>query len=136
MTDLAVNRAGMVCFNLAGEVLIVTAMGNSNVWVMPKGHIEKDETPDQTAKRETEEEAGIVATPLWRVCTSSYTFKNEAVKVEWWAGCAIRKATRVPHEIYAESDWRESKFVPVPEALALLGFEDLREALRLAVCCK
>ena len=136
MTELVPNRAGMVCFNLTGEVLIVTAMADPKTWVLPKGHIEKDETPDQTAKRETEEEAGIVATPLWRVCKSSYIFKNEHVVVEWWAGCAIRKAERLVHEIYNESDWRESRWVSVPEALSLLAFVDLQDAVKLAACYK
>jgi len=43
------------------EFLITTARLQSDIWVLPKGHIEPGETPPLAAVREVEEEAGIVA---------------------------------------------------------------------------
>jgi 8-oxo-dGTP pyrophosphatase MutT (NUDIX family) len=48
-------RAGVV------EVLLVTARKHRENWVLPKGHVEAGEAPEQTALREVAEEAGVVA---------------------------------------------------------------------------
>lgn len=133
-TPLTPNRAGMVCFNLAGQVLIVSTLDASNAKVFPKGHIEKDETPDQTAKRELEEEAGIIATPLFKIGTSSYKVDKEQVVVEWWAGAAVRIAPRDPKSEYEEYDFREPEWVDPHMALDILGFEDLKVMLKRALC--
>ena len=39
----------------------MTAKRDPSVWVLPKGHIEPGETPEQTAVREVLEEAGVTA---------------------------------------------------------------------------
>lgn len=41
--------------------LLVTARLQPQQWVLPKGHIEPGETPEQTAVREVKEEAGVDA---------------------------------------------------------------------------
>jgi 8-oxo-dGTP pyrophosphatase MutT (NUDIX family) len=46
------------------EYLIVEARREPGIWVLPKGHIEKAETPEAAAIREVEEEAGCKATIL------------------------------------------------------------------------
>ncbi len=128
------NRAGIVCFNLAGQVLIVSALNNSKCWVLPKGHIEKDETPDKTAVREALEETNTIASALYKIGYTEYDYRNERVVVEWWAGCAIRKADIDPTIPYLESDFRESRWVSVEEALELLSFVDLRNMVKKAIC--
>ncbi len=44
--------------------LLVTASSNATEWVLPKGTIKKDETPEQAAIREVREEAGVRAESL------------------------------------------------------------------------
>ena len=46
------------------EYHIVEASREPGVWVLPKGHNEKGETPEAAATREVEEEAGCQATIL------------------------------------------------------------------------
>jgi len=56
------------------EYLIVRARRDPSAWVLPKGHIERGETREQTAVREIEEEAGCHATvisPLGRLVFGS-----------------------------------------------------------------
>jgi 8-oxo-dGTP diphosphatase len=43
------------------QLLLVTAKRDLSVWLLPKGHIERGETPKQTAVREVVEEAGVTA---------------------------------------------------------------------------
>src|SRR5262249_34680460 len=48
--------------NGATLVLLVRAKPAPHDWVLPKGHIEKGESPDEAAVREVREEAGVEAT--------------------------------------------------------------------------
>lgn len=43
------------------EFLLVTSRRRPKQWVYPKGHVEAGEKPEETAVREVEEEAGVLA---------------------------------------------------------------------------
>ena len=51
---------GILFFNKKNELLLCHVTGN-NFWDLPKGKIEKGETPIGTAIRETQEETGFIA---------------------------------------------------------------------------
>jgi 8-oxo-dGTP pyrophosphatase MutT (NUDIX family) len=56
------------------EVLVVTSSERPELWVLPKGHIDPGETPQEAACREVREEAGVIALverPLGDVSQSS-----------------------------------------------------------------
>lgn len=131
-----VNRAGMIVFNRAGEVLVCSALGRPNIWVFPKGHIEKGEESWQAAEREAFEECRVHATGDWSkpVGVQAYTYKGEEIVCEWWSGLAIESVA--PPEEGDEISWgfRAVKFVPWRTALDLLSFPDLRNMLRRALC--
>lgn len=137
--DKTPNRAGMVCMNLAGQVLLVNPIGYHTQWVFPKGHLEPEETPDKTAIRECYEETGVVATALSRIGITSFTQirgeTEESVTIEWWSGFAVRKLLQQPEDEYTfiETDYRDSKWVSVEDAFKLLSFDDLKIILRKAL---
>ena len=138
----AVNRAGMVCFNLAGNVLLVSALANDDQWVFPKGHIEPGEETFETAEREVREETGVKAfTTGEAIGTTSFTQKytnrpDETVVVEWWAGIAAGLVDRAPDELYMESDFRKVQWVHWKKAIDMLAFNDLKEILKKALCIR
>ena len=137
MTTQTPNRAGMICFNRAGEVLVVSALGKPNVWVFPKGHIETGEEPYQAAEREVEEEARVhavvdVGEPLGM---TSYKLEGgEEVVTEWWTGLAVREQIEPLSGDEVGWGFRSAKFLSWQVALELLSFPDLRNMLRLALC--
>lgn len=135
MNDPQPNRAGMVCFNLAGEVLVVSALSSPNCWVFPKGHIEKDEDPYEAAEREIREEAGVRAiTTGDSIGTTTYVYKGETILCEWYAGIASGRVTGLEAD-QCEAAWgfRTAKWVPWRTALDLLSFPSLRGILREAL---
>jgi 8-oxo-dGTP pyrophosphatase MutT (NUDIX family) len=56
-----IQQAGVIPFLFDQElkILLITSKMFPNRWVLPKGHIEKDHSPRDTALREALEEAGI-----------------------------------------------------------------------------
>ncbi len=56
------RQVAALCWRMAGpsgiEVLLITSL-NSRRWILPKGWVEADLTPSQSAAREAFEEAGI-----------------------------------------------------------------------------
>ncbi|MFT8356556.1 MAG: NUDIX hydrolase [Bifidobacterium aquikefiri] len=77
--DLPVVReysAGGLIFNEMQQVAIIARHSRSGhlEWCLPKGHIEKGETPEQTAVREVHEETGILGEVLESIATIDYWF--------------------------------------------------------------
>jgi len=66
------------------EVLIVRPKDGSKVWVLPKGHIERGERPEETAAREVAEETGVVATVDRLLERVTFRAKNEDVRVAFY----------------------------------------------------
>lgn len=56
-----IQQAGVIpyIFDRELKILLITSKMFTNRWVLPKGHIEKDHSPRDTALREALEEAGI-----------------------------------------------------------------------------
>lgn len=66
----SLTHAGGVVFrrrDTATEYLLVAAKNAPDEWVLPKGHIDRDEAPDAAARREVAEETGIDARLIGRI---------------------------------------------------------------------
>ena len=136
-TSLPPNRAGMICFNRAGEVLVISALGKPNSWVFPKGHIETGEESWEAAVREVEEEARIHATVDTgeSIGTTSYKLESgEEVVTEWWTGLGVREQIEPLSGDELGWGFRLAKWVRWEVALELLSFPDLRNMLRRSLC--
>jgi 8-oxo-dGTP pyrophosphatase MutT (NUDIX family) len=90
--DVKPTHAGLVVYRgdpAAPEFLIITARRDPSAWVLPKGHIEKDETPEAAARRETLEETGVAADIVddkATLGTVTYYDGNEYVRVIYFLG--------------------------------------------------
>ncbi|NMN01023.1 phosphohydrolase [Bifidobacterium sp. DSM 109958] len=75
--------AGGLIFDERGRVAIIARHSRSGhlEWCLPKGHIEKGETPEQTAVREVHEETGILGEVIESIATIDYWFTGTSQRV-------------------------------------------------------
>lgn len=85
-TDQATHAGGVVyrLGNATPELLLVTAKVDPSVWVLPKGHIEPGESPDQTAVREIFEETGVTARIVEFLMTSRQVVRGTSQQIEYY----------------------------------------------------
>lgn len=77
------RAGGIVCQRTETEVkfLLVTSNSNKERWIIPAGHIEEGEKPEEAAVREVLEEAGVVADIVANLGNICYTWFRERQKV-------------------------------------------------------
>ncbi len=110
------HAGGLVYRQQEGRALylIVSSLSHKDKWVLPKGRIEKNETPEFAAVREVMEETGIKATPVKNATTIMYKKKGRRITVVYFL--------MQFQEFYNTSaEKRQLKWVGKEEAMQLLG---------------
>src|SRR5262249_25424281 len=108
------------------RLLLVRAKPAPHDWVLPKGHIENGETPDEAAAREVREEAGVDALPLTYLGHLEYDSpKGEHVRAAIFLMQFMREVPAV--------DNPEIRWCSTREALRITRFEQARVLIRSAV---
>jgi 8-oxo-dGTP pyrophosphatase MutT (NUDIX family) len=120
------HAGGVVARTVDGEreYLLVEARRSPGEWVLPKGHIERRETPEAAAVREVQEEAGVRATVVARAGESEYAVDGQPVRTIFFLMRYQGEAS--PEEDRARA-WRRYE-----DALRLLRFDDTRRVLMQA----
>ena len=108
-----------------GKVLLVHH--NLGHWDFPKGHVEDDETEEETAIREVKEETNIdIEVDSSKKYTITYSPKEGFIKdVVFFLGKAKNTNTKPQEEEVCEV-----KFVPINEASNLLTYDEAKEVLK------
>ena len=124
--DLWTHAGGVVVSGMGPQRLFLIVRGSRppHEWVLPKGHIDPGETPEQTASREVFEETGVEADVIGALGNESFTYEGRQIRVRYFLMNAT--GTGIPIED------REVRWCPPSEAETLLGFESAREMVRLA----
>lgn len=126
-TDTPLSHAGGVAYRTdsgAPRFLVVQASRNPTQWVLPKGHIEPGENPEETAVREIREEAGVDAEVLRPVGDISFVTPREPVHARFYL---MRRRGDAPADENRSVAW-----LPYEEARDRLTFEDQRGLLARA----
>ncbi|KAJ2781230.1 hypothetical protein H4R18_002994 [Coemansia javaensis] len=126
-----VISAGAVVFDAGCErvLTIVNLADSPSTTSFPKGRIEPGEHIEEAARRETEEETGVVCR-LWPdgfvgAQTRHYSDTDREKFVFWYAATAVdTRAQRLESHEQLEARW-----LGIAEALAQLSFEDDRGLL-------
>jgi ADP-ribose pyrophosphatase YjhB (NUDIX family) len=121
------SHAGGVAYRIAEdryEVLLVRASQEPHDWVLPKGHIEPGETPEDCARREIREEAGVDAEAIAFLGDDAYTTADQGVVVAFFL-------MRYREDVAAQED-RERGWFTFVDALHLIPFPGSRAIIRAA----
>ena len=82
------THAGGLVYRSNGSRIEFLLVGPSkerpNEWILPKGHIEQDETPEQTAVREVREETGVTARSESPLGTIEFRTDAKTVRVAFY----------------------------------------------------
>jgi 8-oxo-dGTP diphosphatase len=118
----------------SAEVVIVS-VGGQNRWQLPKGLVEKGESPEIAAVREAREEGGVASEVVQTIETVEY----------WYAGLdngiRVRFHKRVHFYLLRylsgdtkDHDWEvnEARWVPIEEAMSQLAFDNERRVMERA----
>lgn len=136
MSPGVASRPRHVYHHSAGAVVVdrgaCLLVRRGREWAFPKGHIERDETPDRTAVREVAEETGVqiaIDAPLGptRFAFKSHNGITNRKQVEWYL------AHRIGGEIEHEPIFAEARFVALGEALRMLTHDADRALLERAM---
>jgi 8-oxo-dGTP pyrophosphatase MutT (NUDIX family) len=127
MTSANLTHAGGVVQSLRNGqpiFLLVRASRPPHDWVLPKGHIDEGERPEETARREVREEAGIDAEVVRHVGDVAFAYGQHDLRVRYYLMSA--RGTTTPLEN------REICWCSLADAERLLKFENVREIVRRA----
>lgn len=104
------------------EILLIKHI-NSGHWSFPKGHVENDETEEETAKREIKEETAIdvIIDPTFRE-TVTYSPKKDTVKVVVYFLARAKNVNFSPQE----DEIAEIRWVDISYAGNILSYENDR----------
>jgi 8-oxo-dGTP pyrophosphatase MutT (NUDIX family) len=129
--------AGGVVFRRDDERIevVIVAVGGQNRWQLPKGLVEKDETPEIAAVREAREEGGIDSEVVEHIETVEY----------WYAGLDGGERVRFHKRVHffllrylsgdtSNHDWEvsEARWVPIDDAKNQLAFDNERRVVERA----
>ena len=125
-----IEAAGGVVFNEKGEVLLIFRL---KTWDLPKGKIDKGETPEIAAVREIQEETGLNVVELGDfICHTYHTYEHKGKRVlkkTYWYKMTTAEEQLTPQysEDIEQAEWRdlptflESKPTVYPSILEVLA---------------
>ena len=121
------SHAGTVVFRERDgriDYLVVSSSDGLN-WVLPKGHIDKGETPEVAALRELAEEAGVSGALVAPLSVQHYERRGKDVAIQYFL---VRENGST-----AMKEKRTLRWESHDTALELLSFPEARAALQEAV---
>ena len=107
-----------------GRIVLVTAR-KSKRWIIPKGIVEKDMSPHDSAAKEAYEEAGVVGT-VGKKELGRYSYPK------WEGTCTVRVYPLYVEKLldkWEEMHMRERRIVSVSEAVQMVDHDELADIL-------
>ncbi len=124
------KSCGAVIFRRKKELEVLVIRQNQGHWCFPKGHVENDETERETAVREVREETGLNIRFLFGFREETHYSPKEGVDKDVVYFIATENGGRLKKQ---DSEVMEIQWVTIPEASALLTYENDKQLFRKAV---
>ena len=131
-----ISAGGVVFRGDKGQIeVVIVSVGGQNRWQLPKGMVEKGESPETAAVREAREEAGVSSEVVQLIETIEY----------WYAGLDNGIRVRFHKRVHffllryvsgdtKDHDWEvnEARWVPIDDATSQLAFDNERRVMERA----
>lgn len=121
--ELNFTQSGVIPYRITKngmEILLITSIGKKN-WIIPKGYVEYNLTPFESAKKEAYEEAGILG--------SNETIELGSFKLKKPVGvCTLKIYSMEVHEVlddYPEMSMRKRKWFTPEEAIEKISIPEI-----------
>jgi 8-oxo-dGTP pyrophosphatase MutT (NUDIX family) len=102
-------------------------------WGFPKGHLENGETPDAAALREVAEETGLAHLVLGpRLATIDWHFRARGRLIHKFCHFYLIESPHGDTTPQADEGITACRWLPLPEAIEAISYDNAREVLRLA----
>ena len=103
-------------------------------WCLPKGHLERGETPEQAAVREVAEETGIAAEVIRQLGTIDYWFTGDDRRVHKVVHHFLLEAKSgdITTENDPDQEAEEARWIPVANLARELAFPNERKMAQAA----
>ena len=130
------TAGGVVWRKRQSELEILMIQDHKGRWTIPKGHVEKGESLEQTAQREIGEETGITNVKLGEKLDNIYFFYRKQGKLIFMTTCVFLV------EAIGDSDELKSgdsegiidvKWFKDSEALKLIEYKDTEKLFRMGL---
>jgi len=114
------------------EILLIA--DSKGRWTIPKGHIEEGETPRQTAKREIQEETGLVHMKMldW-LGKINFRYRRLNVLVLMTTEIFLVEAQGDTDKIVPQEWMTNIKWLPAKEALEKIEYDDIGKLILLGL---
>ncbi|KAG1466818.1 hypothetical protein G6F46_007326 [Rhizopus delemar] len=114
------------------KVLVISSSKHENVWVLPKGGWEMDETREEAARREAYEEGGVKGVIKGFVGSFlDYDDYGQPKSHVWFYELEVDCV----YEHWPEDDFRERRWCTFDEAMKLLCYKPYMQKALLASSC-
>lgn len=127
------SAGGVVYRRNAGSTYFLLIRDPYENWGLPKGHVERGETPEQTAVREVTEETGLQDLELRDVLdTIDWFFREGPDLIHKYCHFFLMETTATETRPQLDEGITECVWLPLDEALRTLTYDNARAVLEAA----
>lgn len=134
MTEKQFGAGGVVIKKENGKALVLLIRDSYGHWTWAKGHIEKGESPSETAIREISEETGLKQLEVVEeIGKQEYYFTLHGKRIFKTVYIFLVKAAPGEDLSIQKAEIREGRWFDPDEALATIEYEGSRDLLAKAI---